>query len=115
MMTVSERHNIRIYRFANVGSHVHFLLAAKRREDLRAFLREFAGTVAVLVTGAAKGRPERFWDTSPWSKIIEWGRHFRNTASYVLLNVLESSGLRERALLARLERDGIILIGGAPE
>jgi REP element-mobilizing transposase RayT len=114
MLTISERHEIRIYRFANVGNHIHFLLGAKRREDLRAFLREFAGAVAVAVTGAAKGRPEKFWDCPPWSKIIEWGRQFARAKSYVLLNVLESSGLRDRALLTRLERDGIIFIHGAP-
>ncbi len=41
----------------------------------------------------------------------EWGRHFARVKSYILLNVLESSGFRDRKLLARLENEGLIFLG----
>jgi hypothetical protein len=110
MVDVSRRRRVRVHRFANVGNHLHFLLSARKRDDLRSFLREFAGAVAVSVTGSAKGRPGRFWDSPPWSKIVEWGRQFARTKSYILLNVLESSGLRDRRLLEKLENDGLIIL-----
>src|SRR5262245_2405594 len=59
---VCDKRRIRVYRYANVGNHLHMLVQAKTREDFQAFLREFAGAVAVAVTGAAKGRPQKFWD-----------------------------------------------------
>jgi REP element-mobilizing transposase RayT len=90
--TISRRHEVRVYRFANVGNHFHLLIQAKSRAGFNAFLREFAGTVAVMVTGAVKGRPQKFWDALAWSKMVEWGRQFQNTARYILLNVLEGSG-----------------------
>jgi hypothetical protein len=53
------------------------------------------------VTGAVKGRKGKFWDALAWSKVIEWGRQLKNTASYILLNVLESVG-KSRAAVNRL-------------
>lgn len=114
LQRTSQRNGIKVYRFANVGNHLHLLLQAKSRTDFRAFMREFAGVVAVVVTGAVKGSPQKFWDGIPWSRIVEWGRQFKNAARYVLLNVMESAGLRDRAFLAELERDGIVAIGLDP-
>jgi hypothetical protein len=77
---------------------------------LRGFLREFAGRVANLITGAIKGRPAKFWDGLVWTKIVEWGRQFKNVAKYVLLNLMEAAGVRDRALLAKLDRDGLVIL-----
>ena len=114
LVRISERHKVKLYRYANVGNHLHLLIQARKRSQLQAFLREFAGSVAVLVTGAIKGRPEKFWDQLVWSKIVDWGRQFRNITRYILLNIMEGSGLRNRKLLARLERDGIVLFQPEP-
>ncbi len=110
LQKVSEKHQIRVYRFANVGNHLHLLVQARKRAQLQGFLREFAGGVANLVTGAIKGRPEKFWDGLAWSKIVDWGRQFQNAARYVLLNVLEGMGTRDRKILAKLETEGIVFI-----
>jgi REP element-mobilizing transposase RayT len=110
----SAKYSIRVYRYANVGNHLHLLIQARSRKDLQSFLREFLGIIAVLVTGAIKGRAEKFWSSLAWSRVVTWGRDFRNTARYVLLNILETSGHRDRALLARLERDGIATVPPLP-
>jgi REP element-mobilizing transposase RayT len=104
----AHKHRVELYRFANVGNHLHLLLRARDRAGLRAFLREFAGVLAVRVTGSVKGCPLKFWDAPAWSKIVEWGRQFDYAARYILLNLLETSGLRDRENLARLERDGVL-------
>lgn len=110
LQKTSDRHAIRAYRFANVGNHLHLLIQARSRAQLQAFLREFSGTLAAHITGAIKGRPQKFWDGLAWSKMVEWGRQFQNTARYVLLNVMESAGLRNRELLVQLERDRILFV-----
>ena len=111
---IGEKRNIRVYRYANVGNHLHLLVQAKSRRDFQAFLREFAGAVAVAVTGAAKGRPQKFWDSLAWSTVVEWGRQFKNVTRYILLNLMETSGLRNRELLAKLEREGILILAPNP-
>jgi REP element-mobilizing transposase RayT len=109
--TLARKYDIKLYRLANVGNHLHLLVKAGSRTGLRGFLREFAGVLAARITGAIKGRPQKFWDTPAWSKIVEWGRQFDHTARYILLNLLEASGLRDREKLARLERDGVLWVG----
>lgn len=115
LQKISERHRVRVYRFANVGNHLHMLVQARARADFQAFLREFAGAIAVMATGAAKGRPRKFWDGLAWSLVVRWGRQFRHVARYILLNVLEPSGLRDRRLLAKLVEEGIVFLGPEPE
>jgi REP element-mobilizing transposase RayT len=111
---ICDKRHVRVYRYANVGNHLHLLVQAKSRKDFQAFLREFTGAVAVAVTGAAKGRPQKFWDNLAWSTVVEWGRQFQNVKSYILLNLMETSGLRNRELLAKLERDGILILAPDP-
>jgi hypothetical protein len=72
----SRRTGIVVYDFANVGSHLHLLVRARRRPDLQTFLRSFSGLVARIVTGAQKGRPlnGRFWTALAWSRVVSWLR-----------------------------------------
>jgi REP element-mobilizing transposase RayT len=114
LMRISARRQVKLYRFANVGNHLHLLVQARTRSDFQAFLREFAGAVAMSMTNAAKGRPRKFWDGLAWSLVVNWGRQFKNVASYIMLNVLESSGLRDRAILAKLESEGVVFLSPAP-
>jgi REP element-mobilizing transposase RayT len=107
-LKTARKYDLKLFRLANVGNHLHLLVKARDRVGLRGFLREFAGVIAVRVTGAIKGQPKKFWDEPAWSKIVNWGRQFENTARYILLNLMEASGLRDRTLLARLERNGVL-------
>jgi REP element-mobilizing transposase RayT len=91
-----RRNGIKVYDFANVGSHLHLLVRARRREDFQAFLRAFAGIVARKVTGAKKGRPlggggARFWSHLAWSRIVAWGRDYWGVRRYVFLNQIEAT------------------------
>src|SRR5262245_59486593 len=39
LLKTSERHGIRIYRYANVGNHLHILAQAQTHSSFKAFLR----------------------------------------------------------------------------
>jgi REP element-mobilizing transposase RayT len=103
-----KRNGIKIYDFANVGSHVHLLLRARRREDFQAFLRTFAGIVARKVTGARKGKPlegGHFWSQLAWSRIVAWGRDYLGARHYIERNSIEGSlGSSTRRALERGSR-----------
>jgi REP element-mobilizing transposase RayT len=72
---MARRFEVRIYDFANVGSHLHLVLRARRREAFQGFLRSFAGIVARRVTGAERARPSGpFFDDLAWSRVVSWGR-----------------------------------------
>jgi hypothetical protein len=101
----ARRSGIRVYEFANVGSHLHLLLRARRREDFQAFLRSFAGLVARRVTGARRGRPlgaGPFWSALAWSRVVAWGRDCIGVRHYILRNQIEATqGFAIRRALER--------------
>src|SRR5882672_12468759 len=46
LRAMARRFGVRVYDYANVGTHLHLLVRARRRETFQAFLRSFAGIVA---------------------------------------------------------------------
>jgi REP element-mobilizing transposase RayT len=90
LRALAQRFGIRVYDFANVGSHLHLLVRARKREAFQAFLRSFAGIVARRVTGARRGRPSgRFFSALAWSRVVGWGRDYLGVRHYVFRNAIE--------------------------
>jgi len=90
LRTVARRFGIRVYDFANVGSHLHLLVRARRRAQFQGFLRSFAGIVARRVTGARRGHPAgAFFNGLAWSRIVSWGRDYFGVRHYIFRNVIE--------------------------
>jgi hypothetical protein len=98
---MARRFGIRIYDFANVGTHLHLLVRARRRESFQGFLRSFAGIVARKVTGARRGRASGpFFSGLAWSRVVAWGRDYLGVRHYVFRNQIEASmGTRIRRAL----------------
>lgn len=90
----AKRFHVRIYRFQNVGNHLHLAVQVSRREDFQNFLRVFLQAVAFSVAGARKGNPiGRFWDGLACSRVVEWGRDWRNLMNYFEKNRFEALGM----------------------
>jgi len=94
----AEAHGVRIYRYSNVGNHLHFLLKFKTRAGFRAFTRQIAGAIAMMITGARKGDSlsKPFWDLLPYTRIVSWGREFETLKTYLIRNLLEGYGIPNR-------------------
>jgi REP element-mobilizing transposase RayT len=90
----AKKHGIRLYRFANVGNHLHFLFRARRVEAMRAFMREVSGQIAFQITGSRKTNPlqGKFWDHLPYSRLVTWGREFKTVTSYIIGNLFQVAG-----------------------
>ena len=101
LRAMAHRFGVRVYEFANVGSHLHLLVRARRRDAFQGFLRSFAGLVARRVTGARRGRPSgRFFNGLAWSRVVGWGRDYLGVRHYVFRNDIEgASGPRVRRAL----------------
>ncbi len=91
---LAKRYGIRLYHMSNNGNHIHLVLMAASREGLTTFLRVLGGVIPRRVLGAEKGRAKKlkFWDSRPYSRILSWGREFKNVLLYVQRNTLESFG-----------------------
>jgi hypothetical protein len=86
-----------------VGSHLHLVLRARRREGFQGFLRSFSGIVARRITGAERGRRRgRFFDGLAWSRVVSWGRDYWGLRHYVFRNQIEGAlGPRVRQAFER--------------
>jgi REP element-mobilizing transposase RayT len=112
----ANRWGVRIYRFANVGNHIHLLIQVPTREAWKCFSKALSGGIAQIVTGAQKGSalkrsqdlsvPESakrgFWDHLLFTRIVSFGRDFKGMARYIVKNLFESAGVP----MARLLREG---------
>lgn len=130
---LKKRWNVRVYRYANVGNHLHLLIRARSRAHWQGFIRELSGGIAMIVTGAKKGnRLKRvkatngseesrgFWDYLVFTRIVAFGRDFNGVARYVSTNLWESFGVPVRKYVDRgfkifqMSDDGAILVPKKP-
>ncbi len=102
---------IRLHHYAILNGHLHFLLQAGHREALSGFLRVISGVIARRVLGAEKGRPKgaRMWEGRPYSRVLTWGREFKNVLAYIQRNALEGAKrisyvARDRNMVPELQR-----------
>jgi REP element-mobilizing transposase RayT len=91
-----KRAQIQIYQSVNVGNHLHLVLKAPTRKALQTFLRLAAGLIAFQITRAKKGNPQKFWSQTAYTRLLTWGREFKNVLSYLNLNLLEGLGVAKR-------------------
>jgi len=98
----AHRFDVHVYRFANVGDHIHLLVKAADRKDLADYLRVLAGRIAITVSGARKQmkRIGKFWDHLCWSRLVAWKKDFHFVQRYIYANELEAfdSSYRELVL-----------------
>ena len=104
---LARRLGVKLYRYANVGNHLHLLVQVPSRAIWKRFLRELTGTIAIIVTGAKKGNALQknetdrgFWDHLAFTRIVKFGRDFTGVALYLVKNLFESAGVPMKRLLA---------------
>jgi REP element-mobilizing transposase RayT len=136
----ARRCGVRVYRFANVGNHLHLLIKVPSRPAWKRFAKQISGGIAQIVTGARKGSalsrntarrndrckdafiPESaqraFWDHLLFTRIVSFGRDFNGVAKYLIKNLFEASDVPMKALLSKglrlvfVDHEGCI--SGAP-
>lgn len=128
----ARRWGVKLYRFANVGNHLHLLIQVPTREAWKRFSKELSGGIAQIVTGAQKGAaldrdknpsiPESakrgFWDHLLYTRIVSFGRDFNGMCRYIIKNLFEAAGVPVKSFLNQgfriliVDREGNL--SGAP-
>ena len=94
----AKRFGVNLYRYSNNGNHIHLLVKpGADRGNFQSFLRAVSGLIARLVLKAERGRAKsvKFWDSRPFSRIVNWGKAFARCAHYIERNVLEALGFED--------------------
>lgn len=94
-LKAASRFGIRIYGIAVHFNHVHLHVRGRRRRDLQNFFRVVAGHSAqgiLLICPLKPGEREpagqrQFWRDLLYSRVVAWGRDFKNVARYLRKNI----------------------------
>lgn len=93
---VAKKHGIKIYRFANVGNHIHLLIRLGKISAWAGFIRELTGRIAQGLM-AFDVNVKDFWMYRPHTRVIaSWGRAFKTVCEYIKLNKWEGLGVISR-------------------
>lgn len=95
--TQAKKFGVEIFRYANVGNHLHMLVQASYRRGFISFLRSISGIIARIALGAEKGMAKlkeaaQFWDQRPWTRVLLTWTEFKNVKKYVEQNFNEAMG-----------------------
>lgn len=90
----AERFDIKVYKMAISGTHLHLGTRAKTKEGFKNFLRSIAGQIARLILRLNSHlNLKPFWSYPLYTRIIEWGKAYQNLKKYIFQNELEAQGM----------------------
>jgi hypothetical protein len=97
----AKRFHIKVYRFQNVGNHLHIVLQGPGLKQYSAFVRAVSGRIAQVLLkemgfdslGGSSRKAQtgkiKFWDYRPFSRVVGWGKDFAIMKDYILKNTLD--------------------------
>ena len=95
--STAKKNGVRIYRYSNVGNHLHILIKLSRVTRWAGFIRELTGRIAQLMKEFLK-LDARFWLHRPHTRIVRgWRKAFQIARDYIYLNELEAEGHIKRS------------------
>jgi REP element-mobilizing transposase RayT len=84
----ARRSHVRVYEQSLNSNHCHFAIFAATREGYKRFVSVLAGRIAQHETKSRKGKPleVKFWDASPFTRIVEWLIALKQLLAYIRQN-----------------------------
>ncbi len=82
----AKKFGIKTYDHSVQIDHVHFNMLISSIDNYKKFIRALAGRLAQLLKVKFRYRP--------FTKLIRWGRQFKNVANYIIQNEEEITGVR---------------------
>ncbi len=89
LVTRQAKHcGVRIYRFVNVGNHLHLVVKIQSRALFKSFLRAVTGLIARHALRAERNHAKAvsFWEARPFTRLIAWGSDYGNVERYIEIN-----------------------------
>lgn len=92
----AKKYDFKIYKYSNVGNHLHILVKLSKLRLWAAFIRELTGKIGLIMKMVLELKG-KFWKFRPHTRIVRsWQKAFRIAKDYIELNVLEAEGFISR-------------------
>ena len=92
----ASRYKIKIHRISLNWSHIHMIFMIPSRKSYNAFIRTLTAAMVRAISKYAGKTLKGIFDLRPYTRILEWGRDYRNVMNYHDLNDLEARGYIKR-------------------
>lgn len=89
----AKRSGVRIYRYQNVGNHIHLVIRLHHRSSWSRFIRCFTSLLKLRLEKLWREPITRLFDLRPFTRVGSWGREFRTLSDYVLKNYMDRWGI----------------------
>lgn len=94
----AQKFDIKVYDFALNWSHIHMVIKLKCKEDYIKFIRSLTSVLAQRVRefylkNKSAQNLKKIFSLRPYTRILTWGRQFKNALNYQILNQLEALNL----------------------
>jgi REP element-mobilizing transposase RayT len=83
----TKKFDVKVYRLAVARDHIHMVIKVGSRTAYAFFVQFVSGLLALKLKIE---RGAKFWSYRPFTRIVEWGRDFKRTCDYVMMNELEA-------------------------
>ena len=90
------KYKIKIHRVSLNWSHIHMIFMIPSREAYNAFIRTLTAAVVRAISKYVGESLKGLFDLRPYTRILEWGRDYKNVMNYHDLNDLEARGYIKR-------------------
>ena len=92
----ASKYKIRIHRLSLNWSHIHMIIQIPSRQAYKSFIRTLTAAIVIAVSKAKGSVLKGIFDLRPFTRILSWGRDFKNVMAYHDLNDLEARGYIRR-------------------
>jgi REP element-mobilizing transposase RayT len=102
---IAKKHGVRVYRYSNVGNHLHLLIKIPHVRRWAAFIRELTGQIAqLMLKNIHLPKDLSFWRYRPHTRIVRgWKKAYTIAKDYIELNELEATGSIDRKQIPNLK------------
>ena len=102
----AAKYKIKIHRVSLNWSHVHMIIMIPSRDAYKAFIRTLTAAIVRAVSKIAGKVLKGIFDLRPYTRILEWGRDYKNVMEYHDLNDIEARGYVKRAKKSKAKKKG---------
>lgn len=81
----AKRFQVKVYNSAIESNHIHLAIKCDSKAQIHNFMRALTGTLSKML--------KLKWLYRPYTRIVKWGREFRNVCEYVTRNHFEAIGV----------------------
>lgn len=93
----AKKAGVRIYRYQNVGNHIHLVIRLHHRQSWSRFIRSFTSLLKLRLEQLWRESISRLFDLRPFTRVCSWGREFKTLSDYALKNYMDRWGIARTA------------------